>query len=369
MATSSPVSSNKIGDSLGSPAVVNGNATPQRTTAFDTPKPNLRGLNKPKCIKCGNVARSRCPFQCCKSCCFKAQNPCHIHVLKQNGTLPDKPALSSSPSLEQPSTETPSPGSSWRLNSLRQLSNNFLNSLRVRKPLSRKDIANTNKWRFMKLRQHIQENIEAENEAFERYMQNVCFLEEAFKVPPKADDQAAAAAAYSEDRIQMLTAEMKVRLKANSVKEERFRERIGNMLDQKLNKLREREHANDEDTSSCHDVDFQRELKSLKEVKQRVERTAAISDLLNKLNRARSEDDLRSCLDIRCQLFNQSGRNAIDALNNLNAGEPSAGKQGLEALKRITCSLPTVPASFDVDQDTLSSIDMEFSSLSQIAEL
>ncbi|OEL32130.1 putative pectinesterase/pectinesterase inhibitor 24 [Dichanthelium oligosanthes] len=67
------------------PAAANGNGTPQKpppvpAAAFDMPKPNLRGLNKPKCIQCGNAARSRCPFQCCKACCYKAQNPCHIHA-------------------------------------------------------------------------------------------------------------------------------------------------------------------------------------------------------------------------------------------------------------------------------------------------
>ncbi|KAJ6706041.1 ELECTRON CARRIER/IRON ION-BINDING PROTEIN [Salix purpurea] len=51
------------------------------TTSFSAPPKTLRGLNKPKCIQCGNVARSRCPYQSCKSCCSRAQNPCHIHVL------------------------------------------------------------------------------------------------------------------------------------------------------------------------------------------------------------------------------------------------------------------------------------------------
>ncbi|KAH7863040.1 hypothetical protein Vadar_012517 [Vaccinium darrowii] len=66
---------------------------------------NLRGLNKPKCIKCGNVARSRCPYQSCKSCCAKAQNPCHIHVLKSNATFSDKTQSSSSPLFDQQSSE------------------------------------------------------------------------------------------------------------------------------------------------------------------------------------------------------------------------------------------------------------------------
>ncbi|GAU28541.1 hypothetical protein TSUD_156970 [Trifolium subterraneum] len=38
-----------------------------------------RGQNKPKCKQCGNVARSRCPYECCKSCCSRNQNPCPIH--------------------------------------------------------------------------------------------------------------------------------------------------------------------------------------------------------------------------------------------------------------------------------------------------
>lgn len=60
MATSSPASSSRGGDESGvAISAFNGSGTPQRTTAFDMPKPSLRGLNKPKCVKCGNVARSR----------------------------------------------------------------------------------------------------------------------------------------------------------------------------------------------------------------------------------------------------------------------------------------------------------------------
>ncbi|KAL3019143.1 hypothetical protein AAZX31_05G066200 [Glycine max] len=47
--------------------------------AAPTPPKSQRGHNKPKCKQCGNVARSRCPYECCKSCCSRNQNPCHIH--------------------------------------------------------------------------------------------------------------------------------------------------------------------------------------------------------------------------------------------------------------------------------------------------
>ena len=70
MAASSPASSGKAASESSAPApphapgpaVANGNGTPQKPSpgaGFDMPKPNLRGLNKPKCIQCGNVARSR----------------------------------------------------------------------------------------------------------------------------------------------------------------------------------------------------------------------------------------------------------------------------------------------------------------------
>ncbi|GAB2248760.1 hypothetical protein Droror1_Dr00012119, partial [Drosera rotundifolia] len=105
-------------------------------------KTTQRGLNKPKCIKCGNVARSRCPYQSCKSCCSKVQNPCHIHVLKPNATLADRFASNATPELQ--TDKAPSPGPPQKVGSLRQLSTNFAQfnnvntPVRPRKPLTRK---------------------------------------------------------------------------------------------------------------------------------------------------------------------------------------------------------------------------------------
>ncbi|KAL9326776.1 hypothetical protein ACSQ67_007421 [Phaseolus vulgaris] len=62
----------------------NNNVTPKPGTlgvgVAPTPPKSQRGHNKPKCKQCGNVARSRCPYECCKRCCSRNQNPCHIHV-------------------------------------------------------------------------------------------------------------------------------------------------------------------------------------------------------------------------------------------------------------------------------------------------
>ncbi|WMV43442.1 hypothetical protein MTR67_036827 [Solanum verrucosum] len=65
MAESSPALSNQSADHAPSPAPAPAPAVPTATAAAFSSLPttnaskNLRGLNKPKCIKCGNVARSR----------------------------------------------------------------------------------------------------------------------------------------------------------------------------------------------------------------------------------------------------------------------------------------------------------------------
>lgn len=371
MAASSPIPNNKVGDSIAAIAIVNGNTTPQRPIFLDTPKQNLRGLNKPKCIKCGNVARSRCPFQSCKSCCAKAQNPCHIHVLKQNGTLPDKPPPSSTTSTEQPSSEAPSTGSSWRLSSLRQLSTTFVNSLRAKKPLSRKDAVNINKWRFSKLKEHVKGSIEAENEAFERYLRNVSLLEETFSVEGlKPDDHPALEPAASEDEIRKLVSTIKVKLKSNAEKADSFRERIRSRVDQKLRKLQERELVNDADSRHADELDTCRELKRPKVVEEwQAERTAAVNDLVDKLNKARSEDDLKSCLEMKLQLFNQSESKAIDTHSDPVAGDLLMPEQESDSIPALSFSLPKACTIVPIDQDTLSNISAEFSALNQIAEL
>ncbi|XP_071706206.1 uncharacterized protein [Rutidosis leptorrhynchoides] len=119
MATASPALSNNSADTTSITGSGNATSAVVRTTASTINSPmtmnsmsinnskNLRGLNKPKCHKCGNVARSRCPYQACKSCCAKAQNPCHIHVLKAASSLPDKTPSSGSSLTDQHSNETP----------------------------------------------------------------------------------------------------------------------------------------------------------------------------------------------------------------------------------------------------------------------
>ncbi|KAM0894044.1 hypothetical protein ACQ4PT_024716 [Festuca glaucescens] len=370
MAASSPASSGKAASDSSapapapSPAVANGNGTPQKPPSgpgFDMPKPNLRGLNKPKCIQCGNVARSRCPFQCCKSCCYKAQNPCHIHVLKTNNTLPEKTPPAPAPLSDQPLTNSPVTGSSSRLSSVQKLPLHFLNSLRTRKSLAKKDVASINKWRFMKLKEHMQGDIDAENEAYDRYTRNIGLLEETFYLTEDAAGEHETEATSSEERMEIMVSEAKVRLKSDCANADGFKERIAIVLDQKLKELQEKHSAYEDDNSSDQNIDGHRKLVKLS-IKQQMARNAKTNELLARLTKAQSEDDLKPCLDIMAQLFEkENASSCMDA-----SQKPS--DQELTAATAPSYSFPKLTTRLEVDENMVSKIN-ELSSLSQVFQL
>ncbi|PAN33456.1 hypothetical protein PAHAL_6G022800 [Panicum hallii] len=354
------------------PAAANGNGTPHKpppvpAAAFDMPKPNLRGLNKPKCIQCGNVARSRCPFQCCKACCYKAQNPCHIHVLKQANTLPDKPSPTTAPLTEQPSTNLPATGSASRLACLQKLPHHFLNSLRTKKSLAKKDVASINKWRFMKLKEHMQGDIDAENEAYERYTQNVGLLEETFcPMEDDADESEAEATSSEEERMDLLVSEAMVRLKSDNENADSFKERVATILDEKLKKLQESQSAYEDDKPSDQDQDDHTTPVKFS-AKQKMERAAKFSELLGKMTRARSEDDLKPCRDLIEQLFGKENGASMGESNRMET-EPS-GQESTAAAAAQPHSFPELCTRIEVGEDFASNLDAEFSSLSEVAQL
>jgi hypothetical protein len=58
------------------------------------------------------------------------------------------------------------------------------------------DVVAINKWRFMELKEHMQGDFGAENEAYERYTQNVRLLEETWCPMEDADVEPEAEAAF-----------------------------------------------------------------------------------------------------------------------------------------------------------------------------
>lgn len=361
-----------------------------------TPKQNLRGLNKPKCIKCGNVARSRCPYKSCKSCCSKAQNPCPIHVLKPNATFPDKPTTSSSPLFDQASADASPSGASLKHTSLRHLSNSFAQfngvSLRARRPLSRKDAQAINVWRFSKLKEYNDQNMEAENEAFDRYMQNVNLLEEAFLPNPSLEVLAPdelplpeSSATFNEDGVQKMIVGIKAKLKSDSERANKCRDRMQDLIDRGLKRLQKEEPVDEDGLIAMDDQSGEKDLKKLKGGgKWWAERTTATFDLLDKLNKARSEEDLESCLTIKQKLFNQKemtttlasgisdsheNRDA-ETLEEQNAHTDSIHRQKSDtAASSLPYSLPKLCQTIEIGQGILSDINVQFSSLDNIVDL
>ncbi|XP_011032005.1 PREDICTED: uncharacterized protein LOC105130965 [Populus euphratica] len=373
MAASSPVMSNNSSDT-GQTSI---STAAGGTVSFSAPPKTLRGLNKPKCIQCGNVARSRCPYQSCKSCCSRAQNPCHIHVLKANATFPDKSPASSAPLFEQQVNEAPPAVSSHRAASLRQLSSNFsqfnnLHSpLRSRKPLTRKEAAAINEWRFSKLKEFRDRNIEVENEAFDRYMHNISLLEEVFSLKSFlkgfTEDEPLSSnydhASAKEDTEEKMVSEQKLKLRSNLSRSVNNRKRLQQIVDVGLKKLQKLELNNGSVNNQKELDEGPERAKSL-----RAERASALSDLMDKLNKARNEEDLKSCSETKAQLYSHHARSRTE-IKDFEVLREQTAKKDVAPQKEMDFFSQKLFRAVEIDREALTSIDAHFSSLEKIEDL
>ncbi|XP_012852514.1 PREDICTED: uncharacterized protein LOC105972116 [Erythranthe guttata] len=356
MAASSPAKNN-------SAAAIDGAATPLSSNSSKS----LRGLNKPKCIKCGNVARSRCPFQSCKNCCAKAQNPCHIHVKKGNASFPDKPPSSSSPQFDQQSTDVSHSGSMHRL---RHLSNNFaqFNNLqtpfRSRKPLTKKDAQVINEWRFLKLKEFRDGNAEAESGAFDRYMQNVSLLEEVFRVNSAPDDSSIQDKEQSSvgSSTEAMVQGLKLNLKSDPVRSDNLRKRIRYIVDQGLRKKVESIDGGDE----LSDLEGGRGTRAKKIKCSKGERVMALSDLGEKLNKARNEEDLKECCELASEIFKWN--NKTSQTESVQDFPVLLDENDLKS-DASTRVLPKWVSPVKIDQEVVCRVDAQFSSIEEIEDL
>ncbi|CAH8285844.1 unnamed protein product [Eruca vesicaria subsp. sativa] len=277
-------------------------------SAAVTPPANLRGRNKPKCIQCGNTARSRCPFESCKGCCSRAENPCPIHVLKGVATSAEKTAPST-PSSEHKASEG-TPGSTTRVSSSIRHNfaqfNNLNAAARKRKPLTIKDAQALNEWRFTKLKEYRDRNIEVENEAFDRYMSNVNLLEEVFSLASVPEEHPGAAAS-EQNSWERTVSELKLRLRSNSARTESFKKRITETVKAGFVKLHKRGGKSD-----CQD-----EIKRLIKRRKWEEKTSALNELIDKLNKARTEEDLKSCIEMKTKLYGQASCSSASEQNRI----------------------------------------------------
>ncbi|KAL6548006.1 hypothetical protein OROHE_009711 [Orobanche hederae] len=262
----------------------------------------------------------------------------------------------------------------WRENfhRLRQLSSNFAQfsnlqtPFRSRKPLTKKDAQIINEWRFLKLKEFQDRNIETETEAFDRYVQNVGLLEEIFLVNSMADDhnqddQPPARNSSSDgDNAERIVQVLKLKLGSNPVGIDNLRKLVQYIVDQGLRKL-----GNAELVDCTSDPEgFGIMAKKIKSLPGEV--AIALSDLNDKLNKAINEDDLKACREAASEMFNWNTKRSLAEAAEFLVPSQKDPKCDSSIQQQFYKNWVT-PST--VDHEVLSRIDGLFSSLEEIEDL
>lgn len=198
-----------------------------------------------------------------------------------------------------------------------------------------------------------------ENEAFNRYMQNVNLLEEVLSVKPLEDN---VSAALESNSTSMATGEvmipgMKLLQRSNLMRRDSVRKRIELFVDEELKKLQK----------CAFEGDIEEPNKASKRLKISItERLSTISDLVDKINKARNDEDLRSCLEMKSLLFDlDKGSSKTESEDN-ETHKGQAVKSDMAPEKELEFSLPKLVGAAEIDQDTLNTVDKHFCSLEHV---
>ena len=204
-----------------------------------------------------------------------------------------------------------------------------------------------------------------ENEAFDRYMQNVDFLEEVLSVKHSDEDVFSASEPNptSTENNEVMVPGLKLQLRSNSTRSDGVRIRIKKTVDDGLKKLKK--CAVDGDSNN-EQID---EVSESSNKRKRTEKLSAISDLLDKINKARSEEDLQSCLEVKLQLFSSDEDSALVQHTDNEMHQNQTAEGDAVPAKELDYSLPKLVASSEIDQETLNTIDKHFSSLEYVEQL
>lgn len=155
-------------------------------------------------------------------------------------------------------------------------------------------------------------------------------------------------------------------LRADAVRADSFREKIGYFVDEGLKKLDKFEL----DDGASDDGDENKNIVKLKKAKTlRAERVSAFNDMIDKLNKARGEEDLKSCLELKSQLFTQS---TVSGQPETEASDPptdEASKDSLTPKMIEEFCFPRLVTAAGIDEETLSRVDAHFCTLEQIEDL
>lgn len=199
-------------------------------------------------------------------------------------------------------------------------------------------------------------NVEAESEAFDRYMQNVGLLEDVFR----ASDEWSSGEKLSPnvDNSERMVHDLKLKLRSDQATTDNLRKRIQHIIDQGLKKVGKPDDVSDTEG----DGRMTKKIKSLQS-----EKAIALTDLNDKLNKARNEDELKSCWEMASQVFQwKTKKGEAEA----DAGESSCRENDDSSTKQESHSFPPKWVNpVTIDEQALSRIDAQFSSLEEVQDL
>lgn len=209
------------------------------------------------------------------------------------------------------------------------------------------------------MKEYKEGKIEAENEAFDRYMQNISLLEEVLAVNSTSEGPT------MEDSAEMVAAGLKLKLRSNPTRTENLRRSFQGIIDQGLRKLRKIDSNN-----SGNDPNKEDELVTGQDKGKRwlPEKTSALSDLLDELSKARNEEDLKSCLEMKSMIFNCQRTRQMETEGNETTKQETA-ENDISLRLQSDYSPPKWFGTANVDQDALNRIDVHFSSLEDVEAL
>lgn len=203
-------------------------------------------------------------------------------------------------------------------------------------------------------------------------MENISLLEEVFSVKSIMEDSSEDDASVSnpnstsvKEDMEAIVSRLKLNLRSDPSRSENFRKRIQQTIDQGLEKLRKHE-VGDEGNELNDENKLETSSKKVKLWSS--ESSSALNDIIEKLNKARSEDDSKSYSNLKSQLHSlcprsdQSETEADDA--NVSEEKPDS-----TPTKGPVYSLPKLFTTTEIDQETLNSVDAHFSSLEKIEDL
>lgn len=196
-------------------------------------------------------------------------------------------------------------------------------------------------------------------------MQNVDLLEEVFSVKSLDDNVSSASESNptTMENNEIMISGLKLQLRSNSMRGDGVRMRIQQIVDEGLKKLKK--CAVDGDINKPIDEEADKASKRVK----RTERLSAVSDLIDKINKARSEEDLKSCLEMKFQVFNNDDKGSGMIEQDNETHENQTVESDVAPVKELDYSLPKLVGTNEVDQETLNTIDRHFSSLEHVQEL